>query len=512
MTALAQPPAPRPAGRCDRIAPLLALAWAVLAIAAIDVEFGRHAEATAQILVEGVGSVDALPVAVEIPVNQGRAVDVAGMFPGVWAIAQGFVNLPFHALGPWAGLRFIYWMGALFSALGSWLVYRHALRTLASPGLALLGQGLFLALPAQWALSVHWQQCPNGVLLFGSLAALAAGNFPIFLALSLVQATLHPLAAPVTLAVAWAALRTPGPGARPLLPGPGPSPAAARRMFRITAAVLGAVVLLLLAGLAWRGLANGPDGSLTWYFILRKLEIASGEQLRNLPANLLFLLPLGFLPLLDGVLLPALLPLLAYVVAGTQGLVSAACPLYLGVAFLAYLHKVSAWRPRAQAVALWAGLGTAVALHLFVPWTVLFPVGDGPVGGPLALASWRVPEREAAIDALVREHVPAGTAACVSDYARLPLMMESCARIAPLDYPGRQGHRGVIEFLETTDRGRLDTGEWDFLLVDRARLRDDAALGDLLRRIEASGRYVAAGEVDGAVLYRSVAAPQAPGP
>lgn len=489
------------------VAVALAVGWLALGVAAVLVGFQRHDAGYPLILVEGLRSLGYGVGAVDLPVDATRVRDVAPLMSGLRLLVEVTVGWVSTLFGAGAGLRMVYLLGAVFSAVGAWLVFRHARRILRGPGTALLAMGLFLALPSTFALTAWWQQSPNLLLLFASLAALESGRFGWYLVLTLAQCSLHPLAAPVSLAVAWAALRAPSFGLPPIRPGLADRGPQARRRFRIVATVLGAVILGTVAVVAWRALTAAGDGSLTWYFIGRKLDYSSAEPLRNLPTNLLLLLPLGFLPLLDPLLLPALAPLLAYVFLGTQGVASGLASLVLGVTFLAFLHRLSGFGPRVQTRLLVAGLAVSLALHAFVPWTVLFPVMDGPVGGPVSPATWTVPPREAAVDRLVREGIPEGSVGCVADLARVPLLMERCAPVAPLEYPARRGDRGIADFLDRTDRGRLDAAGWAFLLVDRERLRDDPALPALLERIAATGRYEVAGEEEGISLYRRRAAP-----
>lgn len=484
------------------VAVALAAAWAVLGIAAVLVAFRRHDAGISLIVTEGLRGLGFLAGSVDLPIDAARGRDVAPLMSGLWLMIRTGVVWVSSQFGTGVGLRMVYYTSAVLSAIGAWLVFDHARRTLSSPGAALLAMVLFLLLPATFALSVFWQQSPNLVLLFASLWALQAGRFGWYLVLTLLQCSLHPLAAPVSLAVAWAALRAPSFGLPPLRPGLEDRAPSAFRRFRIAAAMHGAILVLTIGFVAWRALTVAGDGSLSWYFIVRKFDYSSAEPLRNLPTNLLYLLPLGFLPLLDRALLPALLPLLAYVFLGTQGGASGLASLVLGVTFLAFLHLVSGFGPRVQSAVLAGGIAVSLALHALVPWTVLFPLMDGPVGGPFSPATWSVPAREAAVDRLVRDQIPPGSGACVADFARMPLLMERCSLVAPFEYPARHGDRGLADFLEHTDHGRLDAGGWSFLLVDRDRLRDDPELPGVIQSIDGGGRYEVAGEVEGATLYR----------
>lgn len=476
----------------------LVLAYGVLATVAISRNFERHAAPYALILIDGCACLDSDPSTLDLPNGALQGRDVSWFIPALAATYRLFDDV--LALGP-AGTQWaIYLLGVLSTCLAALLLHGLARRMLGSPGQALLALGLFLAAPFTFAVTAHWQQSPTIVLLLLSLAALRRRRHLAFLLLTLAQALHHPVLLISALGFAWAVTRPSFHGATRLfgLPEPGPEE---QRAFARTATVLVAVFGAQVAWLAIRSV--GVEGSLTGYFLLRKLMVDSLEQLRALPSHLVFFAPFLLLPFKARRLWPAFLPLVAYVTLGSQGLGSATAGHYQGVTFLAWLTVLEASPTKRRSRLAWAGLVVALLVHLTVPWSTILPTGGREqAGSPLAAATWRVPPHETAIDDLIAAEVPPGTATCLTNYELMPRLTRVCRVTTPITYPARREHIGLRTFLAGAGAQRLAAGHWERVILDPDRLAHDPELPKLLDVLKSLPNLTPIERPGGPIAYR----------
>ncbi len=484
--------------RGGAIAVALVLGYALLATLSIARTFEQHAATYALIQVEGYACLESDPSPFDLPAAALAGRDVGWFIPGITAMYRLLDDV--LALSPEGVQWTTYLSGVAWTCLAALLLFGLARRMLGSPRAALLALGLFLAAPFTFAVTAHWQQSPTFLLLLLSLEFLRRCRYLLFLGLTLVAALFHPVILMTSLGFAWAATR-PVRGDDDHLLGLPDGGDEARRWHRGTATALLVILALQCSWLVVR--ATGGGTSLTWYFVLRKLMFSTHEQILNLPTHIVFFAPFLFLPLVTRRMWPVLAPLVAYVVVGSQGLVTATAGHYQGVTFLAWLAAVSrlgpTWRGRATVL----GLVVSLALHLLVPWNVVLPVWHRDRGGsPLNADTWRVPDHETAIDATVEAHVPPGTTTCLTNYELVPLLNRSCQRTTPITYPARMERYDLSHFLGGDGARRLASGDWERVILDTERLADDPALPALLQALDARPNLTPLEAPAGIVAYR----------
>lgn len=388
--------------------------------------------------------------------------------------------------------------------VSGWVIRRYSMDLLDDSRTSFLLVVLFLLLPAVFANTIYWYGQPVFVMLMGALYLMRRGRNWLALPLVIWALGCHPMTVPVFFGMALVAFRLPlVRGLEPLLPGLDSRDAQAARSWRF--ALILTILMTLWTGflvvMSRLGQTSGTRG-LLWAFFAGKVD--SGSIPINVIQVFFFFLPVLFIPLLNLSWLPAMAAILGYMLLGSQGVVTGFSLPAAGFTMVAMAHGIRRWTASTRWKVVLAGIVVAVGVNLLVPWVNLFPMAVEPLtGGLFSQHSWNVQAEEASINNLVTRNIPAGTGHCLTTWQIGPVMASRCEKVMTLSFPFRRDKYELQDFLDTGDRGRIDSCFWDFVLVDLRRERKTEGIDRLTSRIEAAGCWDVAGRTGEAVLYRS---------
>jgi len=482
----------------------LMAAYAVVGVVVLNVALENHAGGLATSIMDGADSLG-LSAMWELQANLRESRVWFHLMMWGFIPVDGTASLIFGET--WKALYFDLLTSIGWVILTGYLVWRYARETLNDDRAAFLLMLLFFLLPAAFANTVYWYGQPVFVALMLALFAMRRGWNWLGALLVIWGLGCHPMAVPTFLGLAWGAFRPHRWSGGQLLAGVDPEGDAARRSWRVSVAVCVALGVWTAFLVVMSKMVDSPSiRGLLWDFFSGKLE--PGALPRNLIQVVFFLLPMFLLPLANRTWLPALAAITAYMVFGSQGVVTGFLLPAAGVAMAATAH----WMKRLSASARWklalGGVIVAVAANLLVPWSVFFPMTPDPLtGGLFAHHTWHVQAGEAATNKLIRDNIPEGTDRCLATWQIGPVMAQHCDFVTTLSFPFRRQTYHLRDFLDEGDRGRIDSGWWNFILVDLRRERAADGLDELLERIAASGRWEVAGRSVEAVLFRRIESP-----
>jgi len=476
-------------------------AYFVFGLHMLDIAIANHVGGLATSIMDGVDSLG-LSGKWELQANLRESrIWMHMMMWGFWPI-DGLFSLFFG--DTWTTLYLGLVVSLLAVALSGFLVWRYVLVITRDERTAFLVALVFFLLPAAFINTIHWYGQPVFVLLVFALFAMKRGWNWVAVPLVIWAHGCHPMATPVFLGLAISAFGPRLPGIpESLMPGVDRKSEQARRSFRFAVALclILAVWTAFLVVMSRMGNSTDQRG-LLWDFFKGKFDPAVWPL--NLMQTFYFLLPMLLLPLFNLTWLPAFGFFLAYVVLGSQGIVTGFLLPGAGLAAASFGHFLRRFKEATRVKLALSGVALALLANLLVPWTVFFPLGAEPLtGGLFSYHSWHVRPREAAINQMVSDHIPAGTARCLTTWQIGPSLASRCDRITTLSFPFRRDAYTMRDFLDTGDRGRIESGGWDFILVDLHREHHAEGLDELLQRILSFGRWEVVGDTGDALLFRN---------
>lgn len=477
------------------------VSYAVLGLLALHVAIANHAGGLATSIMDGVDSLGLSRIwELQASLDESRI----WMQLMMWGFhpSHGLFSLFFGDSWPTLYLDLLYSLLAVLA--GGFIVFFYSRQVLADSRTSFLLVFLYFLLPVTFANTVYWYGQPVFVMVMGAMYLLRRERYVPAAILVIWAHGCHPMTAPVFLCLTWASFRMDLKGRPPILPGfEGRDPVAARSWrfsFALFVALsLWTAFLVLMSRLTDSSSTRG----LLWDFFSGKLDASALPF--NIWQTVFFFLPMLFLPFASLVWIPSIAVFSAYMLFGSQGVVTGFVLPAAGFSMLA-----AAWfmiRLPAKTRALLAGTAVVAALlvNLLVPWPTLFPMQPEPLtGGIFAHHSWAVQPAESAINSMIDEQIPEGTARCLTSWQIGPVMARRCHKVTTLSFPFRRQEYALGDFLDQGDRGRIADGWWDFILVDIRREAYSERLYDLLHRIEYSGRWEVAGRTGESVLYRRV--------
>ena len=479
---------------------LVILVYACLGILAVNVAIGNHAGGLATSIMD---SADSLGLSSIWELQANLSESHLYMMLMMWGF-NPIASLSSLFFGDtWTAL----YMDLLFSVFvvvaSGWVIFRYSLEVTRDSRITFGLVVLYFLLPVTFANTVYWYGQPVFLMIMAAIYLMRRGYRWPAMAFVVWAHGCHPMAVPAFLGLAWASFKMDLKGQPPILPGLDRRDSGSDRSWRFSLVTCGVLTLwsaVLIIGSKLDD--SGTNRGLLWDFFSGKLD--SGTIPLNFSQTMFFLLPMLFLPLMSRVWIPALIVFFGYMLFGSQGVVTGF--VLPGAAFcMLAMAYVLAKRPERQRRRLTLlAVVSAVLVNLLVPWPALFPMYPEPLtGGVSAPHSWSIQAGESAVNTMIRKQISENTPACLTTWQIGPVMAERCRRVTTLSFPFRREKYTLQDFLDSGDKGRLDSGQWNYILIDLRREAYSPGLENLVERIESSGMWKVADRTAEAVLYRN---------